>query len=126
MSALTCIPVTIILRLIPPRAPVSDPRSIYSQLFRPEFVKTYMPHLSSDAFSGFEDPEQLTFRADIVAATRHLEEVVVPKVAALLRPNFRHLSRFLHYHGVNVRYLGALRTHARGEKVKAMLMDEMV
>eukprot|EP01102_Stenamoeba_stenopodia_P007672 TRINITY_DN2166_c0_g4_i2.p1 TRINITY_DN2166_c0_g4~~TRINITY_DN2166_c0_g4_i2.p1 ORF type:complete len:974 (+),score=252.47 TRINITY_DN2166_c0_g4_i2:436-3357(+) len=112
-------------RTLPPVKP--DPKNTVGHLyllFRPEFVKSYYKPLCPDAFSGFieVDPNCETHNREIVEATSHLKEKVLPVVAMHLaelvlaakqkgQVHSLPLTETLHSKGVNMRLLGLLLPH---------------
>lgn len=110
-----------VARLMPPEAPdltlIPHPRSNYFKLLRPCLVfKNNLP-LSSDAFSGFGRNNEEEHNEDVWRATKWLQDVVIPDMALALSEGkykiktSQHLCQILHKAGINLRYLGLLRTH---------------
>jgi hypothetical protein len=113
-------------RLLPPMAP-QRPRDIYSRLFRPEWLMRYAKPLSSDACSGFGRLDAEIHRAAIVEATRVMLEETIPNVAGSMKEaNVQDICAFLQERGVNLRYLGRVRTHCPVPAVRVALLAEMV
>jgi hypothetical protein len=93
-------------------------------LFRPEFIKYYYRPLCPDSFSGFidADPHQEKHNQEIVEATKHLIEDILPGVgihladlvvAAKQKGQIASLplTETLHSKGMNMRLLGLLIQH---------------
>lgn len=96
------------------------------RLFRREFVTEYSKPLCSDAFSPFIRPTQegrkmeglmselKDIHGDIQSATVYLRETLIPQFVQVLynmNPLVRDqvdLIQELHFHGINVRYLGTV------------------
>ena len=53
--------------------------AVYYQLLRPEFVQSWKKRLSADAFVGFGHDRAAEHQQEIVAATRHLLDVLCPQ-----------------------------------------------
>jgi Clustered mitochondria/Translation initiation factor eIF3 subunit 135 len=115
-------------RLMPPQTPSpQNPREVFYKLFRPEFVSTYEKPLSSDAFSSFGLIEREKQCIGVIEATKELTERTIPKIAQLMSANdAQHVTRYLQQRGVNVRYLGKVRSHAKDETVRHALLLEMI
>jgi hypothetical protein len=115
-------------RLMPPmRAARDRKRDIYSKLFRQEFLARYPVRLSSDALSGFGVLDRERHNEAVREATRVMMEKTIPATAALMRSaDAVHATRFLQQRGVNARFLGQVRLHARDEAVRAALLVEMI
>lgn len=105
-------------------------------LFRPAFVRAHSKPLSPDAFSGFADrAEAAEQNRACREATVHLLDVVVPQVARELEERVARLGRvgalrrlveFLHRRGINMRFLGYVRSATRHEALRCALMTEMM
>jgi tetratricopeptide (TPR) repeat protein len=119
-------------RLFPPVDPAlsrevsPDPRSDFLvYLFRPEFVATYSQRLNPDAFSPFCSNK--TDREDIVEATKYLLEHVcrgfvghlhtVGLVSGEMLRSYP-LVQMLHIHGINLRYMGHVRSMFTEENMR--------
>lgn len=110
-------------RLFPPEAPPlslqSHSRAIYFRLLRPELVRSFPSALSSDAFTNFGASDELSHEhnAEVENATKHLQTVVLPQFATWLCTisstvnSFSSLVYHMHRRGINLRYLGLLRTY---------------
>jgi len=121
-------------RSMPPEEPVPGLRaaSLY-RLLRPEFVKQYPVPLCCDAFSAFvpNDAEAEKHKEEVREATHYLRTVAVPRVAAALSAMLRagwnvSLVAAVHRGGVNLRYLGLVRSHVRDVALRDRMMVEMV
>merc|ERR1712137_1168416 len=86
------------------------------KLFRPEFIKEYSKPLSSDAFSKFasEDLAVLFPRPPRSSTPGSLENFV----------EIRDITELIHRAGINVRYLGLIRTHVP-DYLKPTILHEM-
>lgn len=115
-------------RLMPPQRPTSaHKREIFYKLFRPEFVASYGTPLSPDAFSAFGLLDREVHNANIVKATAHLHDKVIPEVAAsMTADDAKHVTRVLQQRGVNARFLGLVRKHCVEPKVREALEVEMI
>lgn len=116
-------------RLMPPVAPLVSTarRDIFYKLFRPEFVCSYKEPLSSDAFSTFGALDRAKHNAAIVEATRFLLEEHIPKVASQITlPDTKNITRFLQQRGINVRFIGLVRSVATLPEARQVLLKEMV
>src|SRR5690554_1367988 len=71
-------------RTFPPQAPVAlkkpRPQHLYN-LLRPEFVRSYVVPLSSDAFTRFGTHNSDIHNGEVAQATEKLLEEVVPKTS---------------------------------------------
>jgi alpha-tubulin suppressor-like RCC1 family protein len=121
-------------RSMPPEEPVPGLRAatLY-RLLRPEFVKQYPVPLCCDAFSAFvpNDAEAEKHKEEVREATHYLRTVAVPRVAAALSAMLRagwdvSLVAAVHRGGVNLRYLGLVRSHVRDVALRDRMMVEMV
>jgi hypothetical protein len=73
--------------------------------------------LSADAFSKFQEDSQQVYNDDIVEATFHLRQIVIPDFAKKLEKRSEEKSDItpesicqkMHIAGVNLRYLGIVR-----------------
>eukprot|EP01130_Rhizamoeba_saxonica_P012684 TRINITY_DN5380_c0_g1_i2.p1 TRINITY_DN5380_c0_g1~~TRINITY_DN5380_c0_g1_i2.p1 ORF type:complete len:1097 (+),score=195.84 TRINITY_DN5380_c0_g1_i2:566-3856(+) len=106
-------------RLLPPNSPEFP----FSQMFRPEFLDLYSrktsKRISSDVFVGFGMINKDSYNKDAIDAVKYLNEVVIQDVAKTLDVNFpENIKYFLHSKGVNVRFLGVIRTLQDNEKTK--------
>jgi hypothetical protein len=128
-------------RVFPPVAPSeANPRSIFFQLFRPEFLAFYVASggalLSSDAFSRFGLLDWREHNARVTEATRMLLDVRIPQVAQVLAAELLsvdqdeevRISRRIQQFGVNVRYLGLVRAAlpATALHVRLLVLREMI
>ena len=125
-------------RVFPPTA---EPGSIVSstflyQCFRPEFVRRYTLPLSSDAFSKFSkhhaDAEE--HNARVRDATLHLLNSIVPEFAEFLEENptsiaseeLADVAELAHREGINVRYLGLVRSHLKTPALRNAVLMELI
>jgi hypothetical protein len=120
----------------------NHPRGFLYQLFRPEFVAQYSKTqgerypLSSDALSRFAmlDPKRDQWNADVIEASDHLLTNVLPSLVGSLVNKFDELvedpakiSTEMHRVGVNVRFLGLLRSRCGGyNSLQDLLLREMI
>jgi hypothetical protein len=112
-----------VARLFPPEAPdlalSPHPRSNYFKMLRPCLVFKYSTPLSSDAFSGFGRHNEEIHNAEVWLATKYMLDVLIPNLAQVLNEGnnrvktSQQLSQMLHKAGINLRYLGLLRTHLK-------------
>jgi hypothetical protein len=107
---------------------------------RPELVKNNDVPLCSDAYSTFHIENAAQFEADIARATQRLEQEIIPAFAAVLdqhykdqpidelslREEFPKLVIAIHRKGINVRYLGLLRSHCSVHSLKAFILTEII
>ncbi len=77
-------------RLFPPMAPLGgNPRRVFFELFRPEFLHLCSEPLSSDAFSSFAPlSEQIHENKRVAEATRKLLTERIPEVAKMMERQF--------------------------------------
>lgn len=110
-------------RLFPPEAPTlalqAHSRAMFFRMLRPELVRL-LPHpLSSDAFTSFGAEQYAEHNAEVEYATRHLQTILVPNFAKSLYAmdsvvnSFSSLVYQTHRNGINLRYLGLIRSHIR-------------
>ncbi len=104
--------------------------NLYKQL-RPELVKSWYRPLSSDALSAFGKSDRVVHDMEVKEATEHLVHVVIPAHARWLNENppetLGALITGMHMKGINVRYLGHLRTHLlENESISLMCLHEMI
>eukprot|EP01103_Thecamoeba_quadrilineata_P012142 TRINITY_DN3060_c0_g1_i2.p1 TRINITY_DN3060_c0_g1~~TRINITY_DN3060_c0_g1_i2.p1 ORF type:complete len:601 (+),score=88.67 TRINITY_DN3060_c0_g1_i2:86-1888(+) len=126
-------------RTWPPETPKSGVKSAHLyRLLRPEFVKTNDLPLCSDAFSGFiaAQPKMMEHNLEIKQATTRLINEVIPAFAITLVQDvvqeskkgrlekFR-LVELVHREGINIRYLGHIRSLVAHEHVKTLLFINM-
>ena len=85
----------------------------FYHLFRPEFMKAYSTHLSSDALCSKEEGEK--FDLQIKKATNYLKTNLMQKIAkkflSIIRTykTIENVTQFIHAYGLNCRHLGLLR-----------------
>lgn len=124
-------------RVFPPTAEDDVKKSFLYKVFRPEFVKKYPVPLSSDAFSPFSrfDPARLENDQNVMTATQQLLSVVIPRFARWLESHWENLkldkdltnlTEIIHREGINVRYLGLLRSHVQNETLRNLILIEMI
>jgi len=98
---------------------------------RPTAVLKYPMPLNSDAFSGFGTYSQ-TDNDEVVMATKMLLTQTIPAVASMLEKrvlmfvNSKQLINIIHEHGINVRYLGILRSHIQNKYIRRFILAEMI
>lgn len=103
------------------------------KLLRPEFVKENPTPLSSDAFTGFQspdDPNKQIHAQEVKEATRLLFKKVGSFATELNRHDcspvdHQELIEEMHKRGINARYLGMLRTMVRIEHLQSFILTEM-
>jgi hypothetical protein len=108
-------------------------RHLY-ELLRPELVASNIVPLSSDALTawGRNDDKAEDHNEEVRQATMNLYTTVVPSFAQFLDglsdDSFSkiRLTEELHRHGINVRHLGFVRTHATNESVRRKILLECV
>jgi alpha-tubulin suppressor-like RCC1 family protein/tetratricopeptide (TPR) repeat protein len=107
-------------------------RILYYQL-RPEFVKNYAYPLNPDACFGFCKDNMQVHNREVQEATSYLTQVVIPKFAQMLNKNELYiittsqLTAEMHKHGINLRYLGLLRSMVHDNPyVKSVIFTAMV
>jgi hypothetical protein len=113
-------------RLMPPMAPSANLQDIFSKLFRPEFMARHDEPLSSDAFSRFGLIDMEQHNGAVHRATAALDAYIVKTATALSADDALNLTVFLQEQGINLRFIGRVRTHCRDERVRAVLLREMV
>lgn len=111
-------------RLFPPdRVDSGKPNSYLYEHLRPEFVKQYEKPLCSDACSQFvaRQPGAKEHKAEIGEAHNHLVNITIPgfveilyslhgRAADLFLSAPKHLVLSIHRQGINLRYLGVIRS----------------
>eukprot|EP01127_Copromyxa_protea_P013867 TRINITY_DN3776_c0_g1_i2.p1 TRINITY_DN3776_c0_g1~~TRINITY_DN3776_c0_g1_i2.p1 ORF type:complete len:911 (+),score=104.39 TRINITY_DN3776_c0_g1_i2:727-3459(+) len=124
-------------RICPPTRDKQDQyrtsRSL-TQHFRSEFLEKYKIALSADAFSKFcmHEPEKKQQEREIVEATEHLLTKIIPDFAKDVDKKFtKHvdIDQFLSVlksAGINIRYLGELRTHVTSPFARNAILIEMI
>jgi hypothetical protein len=104
-------------------------------LLRPELVSQYKSPLSPDAFSGFgaHDEHYREHNAEVTEATNFLRHTVLTQFSEDLKSNKiyvtsrKELVREMHSHGINIRYLGLLRSLIhKVPRLQAITMLEMI
>ncbi|KAL6070346.1 Clu domain-containing protein [Balamuthia mandrillaris] len=120
-------------RVFPPEPPLAGLKSAYLfRLLRPELVKGNKQPLSSDAFSNFGRHQKEVNNAEVTEAYRRLIGVIIPSFSSWLdqqpisKPNIRDLISNLHRQGINVRYLGKVRSLLRNAEWRQVLLEEMI
>eukprot|EP01114_Cavostelium_apophysatum_P005961 TRINITY_DN1714_c0_g1_i2.p1 TRINITY_DN1714_c0_g1~~TRINITY_DN1714_c0_g1_i2.p1 ORF type:complete len:511 (-),score=123.93 TRINITY_DN1714_c0_g1_i2:421-1953(-) len=112
-------------RTFPPEAPIRNCKNAHlSRLLRPEFVRNYpITSLCSDAFSGFIRGFHEEVNSEVIIATNHLLQVLIPKwsqgeLLHLIKTSLQEgrgdsfrLTEAIHRVGINCRYLGLVRSH---------------
>ena len=121
--------------------PVYEPRidikhTYLYHLFRPEFLKNYPIPLSSDAFSLMAAEPSLECNQQVVVASDYLREGVIPRFARYLEAledvNLKtieeQLTELVHREGINIRYLGRVRSELKRKdlpELSRILLNEM-
>lgn len=120
-------------RLYPPEAvPQGDSAKKQNALayrLRPEFVSRYARPLSSDGFSRVESTTLRESNDEIMSATLHLYNKIIPEFAAFLdRENISHksLKREIHRAGINMRHCGRLLKLVQSSHARSLLLSDMV
>lgn len=126
-----------------------EPRAVFYKMLRPELVKTNNVPLSSDAFTGWEtfDNERLQNRQDVIEATERILKECVPALitelealdlntisdnyfsiwkggtakAILKMLAILNLPSRLHARGINVRYLGHIRSRLKSPSWRILI-----
>ena len=109
-------------RLFPPESPKlglsQKPRAQFFRMLRPELVRQFHKPLSSDAHTAFGRDEAAIHNAEVDEATLFLQNTVIPAYAETLS-NKQQLKQYvdgsvlvreLHRWGINLRYMGFVRT----------------
>ena len=110
---------------------MSAKQSYLYKLFRPEFLQKLPFALSSDAFSPFGNAENHVNNRENLEATKILMKKIedfaetLEKTPEILKME-REVTEVVHREGINVRYLGILRSHVQSPKLKQILLNEMV
>lgn len=109
-------------RLYPPESPrlglSHKPRSQFFRLLRPELVRQFHKALSSDAHTAFGRDDAQIHNEEVDQATLFLRDTVIPAFAETLsiKQQLKQytdgsvLVRELHRWGINLRYLGVVRS----------------
>ncbi|ELR22968.1 C2 domain containing protein [Acanthamoeba castellanii str. Neff] len=132
-------------RVFPPTTPTPELKgSFLYRLMRPEFVKVNEYPLCSDAYSRWaHDPDNPNVlkqhNAEIVEATNHLVQTVIPAFAFFetifieslnawrsFVEDMRVLVIDMHRGGINCRYLGVIRQHVTNTNLRKSMLIEMV
>ncbi|KAL6050246.1 Clu domain-containing protein [Balamuthia mandrillaris] len=120
-------------RVFPPEPPLAGLKSAYLfRLLRPELVKGNKQPLSSDAFSNFGRHQKEVNSAEVTEAYHRLIGVIIPSFSSWLdqqpvsKTNIRDLNSNLHRQGINVRYLGKVRSFLRNAEWRQVLLEEMI
>lgn len=106
--------------------------SFLYKLLRPEFVSRYPIPLSSDAFSLFGEDEHAYHNFEVKEATRVLHNTVIPLFAQFLDHteteyrDFHRLIEELHRSGINIRHLGLVRSMVSSEKIRTLILTELI
>jgi tetratricopeptide (TPR) repeat protein len=103
-------------------------------LFRPEFVRQQCAEtpLSPDSYTGFGLDNYKEHHAEARAASARLRQRVIPEFVSALDEHRlvplhgASLTRMMHEAGINMRYLGVLRSLAKDRRVRALLATEMI
>jgi len=124
-------------RIYPPTAEERVLQTFLYNVFRPEFIRRFRVPLSSDAFSPFnrKDPARKEHDSEVAEATQHLLNVTIPAFSQWLDEHYRGLhleqrldtlTEMVHREGINVRYLGLIRSHVKDDYLKRFILMEMV
>jgi ubiquitin-protein ligase len=124
-------------RVFPPTAESDVQSTFLHQAFRPEFVRRHKTPLSSDAFSRFSRgcPDAAEHNDRVRSATVYLLEAVVPEFADWLEANphairddhpLADITELAHREGINVRYLGLVRSHLRNPVLRNYALMELI
>lgn len=108
--------------------------NILYQLLRPELVKKCSFPLCSDAWTLFQehDPNCIQHDSEVLAVTRNLFTKIIPRFAENIN---KHVIVFkkdediitrMHQEGINVRFLGKVRSYVTLPHIKSALLMEMV
>ena len=108
--------------------------TLLTLMLRPELVQRNPDALSSDAWSrlGLEDPQQAVNDAKVVEATRRLLSTIIPDFASRLNRHMEtpvghmELSKAMHMHGINMRYLGYVRMLVKSPHIRSFLLMDML
>jgi len=119
-------------RMFPPETPNTKffPGGFLFRLLRPELVRAFPKALSSDAFSGFGRDNAETHNNEVREATSFLHNTVIPNFASYLDSSSTPLSIeqilvHLHRNGINIRFLGEVRSHLTGHELRKMVLTEI-
>ncbi|MDP2437575.1 MAG: hypothetical protein Q8P67_17670 [archaeon] len=129
-----------VARLFPPKYFTRQQYQLGQQLWdqlRPELVIQFSSPLSSDALSNFQHSSETQSNREIRDATRFLTDVQVPLVASLFNAkppdsdlsNTAHqqeLVSTLHERGVNLKYMGLVRSRVTAASWRTLLLLEIV
>jgi len=121
--------------LMPPTPPSETAKNsrLYAR-FRPEMVKKNPIPLSSDAFSDLQSTlDQKENNEEIIDAYHLLMDVVIPSLASSLNEAYlsnpldnAQLVEEVHGRGVNLRFLGKVRSLVTAEGLRALILEEMI
>eukprot|EP00727_Mastigamoeba_balamuthi_P002688 m51a1_g12416 hypothetical protein (960) ;mRNA; f:734993-739255 len=108
--------------------------SVLYNLLRPELVRSNPTPLCSDAWTKFQnaDPNKDTHNREVGEATLRLLQEVIPNFAEALNNytitpvSLEELTRLMHVHGINLRFLGRLRKAVVVPHIRSFLLTEMV
>ena len=129
-------------RLMPPDLPEGG-SDVTTKLLRPELVQLYSTSLSSDSFSSILNKPQNDASAALLSdaepadvdcgnASRYLRTVRIPEFVAMLDtlslfPYESHtLTKAMHAHGINIRYLGHIVRRTKLPHIKELCLCEMI
>jgi Clustered mitochondria/Zinc finger, ZZ type/Translation initiation factor eIF3 subunit 135 len=109
---------------------------VLAKLLRPQLLKSFGQALSSDAFTGFGRHDAAIHNAEVVAATKHMFDVLIPRVAdeidvgmfSLRTPNATpsYITSLMHANGINVRHMGALRSMSQNATARRVILLAMI
>jgi hypothetical protein len=108
------------------------PRSEFFHVLRPELVKKFRCALSSDAWTAFGRTVDSGDDQEVAQATLFLQRTVIPdfadkintRVLKIVTPN--QLVEEMHRAGINLRYLGQVRSCVSDERTRSLILLEMV
>eukprot|EP01119_Soliformovum_irregulare_P020844 TRINITY_DN6817_c0_g1_i2.p1 TRINITY_DN6817_c0_g1~~TRINITY_DN6817_c0_g1_i2.p1 ORF type:complete len:1128 (-),score=345.63 TRINITY_DN6817_c0_g1_i2:76-3459(-) len=124
-------------RTFPPEKPDGGKGSYLYKLLRPELVRKYEKPLCSDSYSNFiADHNPKEHNDEVDAATNFLKTKIIPEFAKVLAGSNPHDPSFslvqnLHCYGINLRYVGIVRSHMtcdipRENEWRFLLLIEML
>lgn len=121
-------------RVFPPESPylsvVKANRGIFYNLLRPELLLIFGKPLSSDSYTPWGSI--LQDEIEVESATKFLIETQIPKFSKQIQNSefplegCLDLQEKMHKNGINLRYLGLIRTHVSDPFVRRLLLLEMI
>ena len=121
-------------RLFPPETPKKSitGASYLFRLLRPELVRKFPKPLSSDAFTMFGIHDSEKHDAEVRQASEYLHNVVIPEFANCLSNDHDNhnisiddIIIKLHRAGINIRYLGEVRSYTTNVSLRKNLLTEI-